>query len=45
MFFNILHKTTVMYRPLSQANFLEILNMIFEKIDTGKKEILLEVSA
>ena len=28
-----------MYRPPSQTNFLEILNMIFEKIDIDKKEI------
>ena len=28
-----------MYRPHSQTNFLEILNMTFEKIDIDKKEI------
>ena len=28
-----------MYRPPSQTNFLEILNMTFEKIDIDKKEI------
>ena len=28
-----------MYRPPSQTNFLEILNMTFEKVDVGKKEI------
>ena len=27
-----------MYRPPSQTNFLEILNMTFEKIDIDKKE-------
>ena len=40
----LLHKTTpttieVMYRPPSHTNFLEILNMTFEKVDTDKKEI------
>ena len=28
-----------MYRPPSQTNFLEILNMTFEKVDVDKKEI------
>ena len=28
-----------MYRPPSQTNFLEILNMTFEKVDIDKKEI------
>ena len=28
-----------MYRPPSQTNFLEILNMTFEKVDVGEKEI------
>ena len=28
-----------MYRPSSQTNFLEILNMTFEKVDVDKKEI------
>ena len=27
-----------MYRPHSQTNFLEILNMTFEKIDIDKKD-------
>ena len=40
----LLPKTTpatieVMYRPPSRTNFLEILNMTFEKVDTDKKEI------
>ena len=45
IFFEILlPKTTpitvrIMYRPLSQTNFLEILNMTFEKVDIDKKEI------
>ena len=45
IFFKILlPKTTpitveIMYRPPSQTNFLEILNMFFEKVDIGKKEI------
>ena len=45
IFFKILlPKTTpitvgIMYRPPSQTNFLEILNMTFEKVDTDKKEI------
>ena len=45
IFFEILlPKTTpitvrVMYRPPSQTNFLEILNMTFEKVDIDKKEI------
>ena len=29
----------IMYRPPSQTNFLEILNMTFEKVDIDKKEI------
>ena len=29
----------MMYRPPSQTNFLEILNMTFEKVDIDKKEI------
>ena len=29
----------IMYRPPSQTNFLEILNMTFEKVDVDKKEI------
>ena len=28
-----------MYRPPSQTNFIEILNITFEKVDIGKKEI------
>ena len=28
-----------MYRPSSQTNFLEILNMTFQKVDIDKKEI------
>ena len=28
-----------MYRPPSQTNFFEILNMTFEKVDMDKKEI------
>ena len=28
-----------MYRPPSQTNFLEILNMTFENVDINKKEI------
>ena len=45
IFFEILlPKTTpvtvgIMYRPPSQTNFLEILNMTFEKVDIDKKEI------
>ena len=45
IFFEILlPKTTpitvgIMYRPPSQTNFLEILNMTFEKVDVDKKEI------
>ena len=45
IFFKILLlKTTpitvgIMYRPPSQTNFLEILNMTFEKVDIGKNEI------
>ena len=45
IFFEILlPKTTpitvgIIYRPPSQTNFLEILNMTFEKIDIDKKEI------
>ena len=45
MFFEILlPKTThitvgIMYRPPSQTNFLEILNMTFENVDIYKKEI------
>ena len=45
IFFEILlPKTTpitvgIIYRPPSQTNFLEILNMNFEKIDIDKKEI------
>ena len=40
----LLPKTTpitvgIMYRPLSQTNFLEILNMTFVKADIDKKEI------
>ena len=40
----LLPKTTpitveIMHRPHSQTNFLEILNMTFEKIDIDKKEI------
>ena len=44
-FFEILlPKTTtinvgIMYRPPSQTNFPEILNMTFEKVDINKKEI------
>ena len=29
----------IMYRPPKQTNFLEILDMTFEKVDTDKKEI------
>ena len=41
----LLSKTTsvtvrIMYMPPSQTNFLEILNMTFEKVDIDKKEIL-----
>ena len=45
IFFEILFpKTTpitvgIMYVPLNQTNFLEILNITFEKNDIGKKEI------
>ena len=45
IFFEILlPKTTPvnvggMYRPPSQTNFLEILNMAFKKVDIGKKDI------
>ena len=45
IFFKILlPKTTpitvgIMYRPPSQTNFLEILNLTFEKVDIDKKEI------
>ena len=45
IFFEILLPKTspitvgIMYRPPSQTNFLEILNMTFEKVDTDKKEI------
>ena len=45
IFFEILFpKTTpitvgIMYRPPSKTNFLEILNMTFEKVDIDKKEI------
>ena len=40
----LLPKTTpiiveIMYRPTSQTNFLETLNMNFEKIDIDKKDI------
>ena len=40
----ILPKTTsiivgIMYRPPSQTNFLEILNMTFEKINIDEKDI------
>ena len=40
----LLPKTTpitvgIMYRPPSQTNFLEILNLTFEKVDIDKKEI------
>ena len=38
----LLPKTTtvgIMYRPPSQTNLLEILNMTFEKVDIDKKEI------
>ena len=43
IFFEILLPKTspitvgIMYRPPSQTNFLEILNMTFEKVDTDKK--------
>ena len=45
IFFEILLPKTspitvgIMYRPPSQTNFLEILNMTFEKVDVDKKEI------
>ena len=45
IFFEILlPKTTplaikIMYRPPSQTNFLEILNMTFEKVDIDKKRV------
>ena len=45
IFFEILFpKTTpiivgIMYRPPKQTNFLEILNITFEKVDIDKKEI------
>ena len=32
-------KVGIMYRPPSQTNFLEILNMTFEKVDVDKNEI------
>ena len=43
-FETLLPKTTpvtagIMYRPSKQTNFLEILDMTFEKVDTDKKEI------
>ena len=43
-FETLLPKTTpvtvgIMYRPPKQTNFLEILDMTFEKVDTDKKEI------